>query len=507
MMRIYIYDVTNSNLIECVARDLSAGEFLTYTGTFQTAPDSTSYRLIFHVADTTTDAFTINIDNVSVGPANYISGPPVTDWKDYTPILTHISGGATNATTQGKWKRVGGELHARMTVTFSAASAAFNQIILSIPAGLTIDITKLPTLSTDNELYIGQSFSVDTGSNTYLGDARYYSNRALLQYHAPNNSSAAFFSQAAPFTFGANDSITAVIKVPIVGWSSNCVMSSTTMNREIAVTGESNGGTALTADVTDIDFTETLDTTAAWSGTQFTAPESGRYQVSGMAYFTAPAARGFKVFIDGSYSKTIGWSPSTAYGMAFNSTIELVKGEVLSFRIYPTSTLQAGASLHHLGITNLNTGTQTIMASEKVGAKYSISSGQSIAHGASYSTIIFDTKIIDTHNTFNASTGIFTAPMSGMYAVDAIVNLNVSAPAGTNAEVYRRIYDETNTSAIAVGKSYIVSSLSRVQAYPLSTLISLDKGQQVSFGFLQLDGKTHSLSTVAAENWISIYSI
>lgn len=64
----YIYDVTNSSLIQPAGYSLSnVGVESTKQFTFQ-GTGSTSYRLIIHVASTSASAYSVKFDNISVGP-------------------------------------------------------------------------------------------------------------------------------------------------------------------------------------------------------------------------------------------------------------------------------------------------------------------------------------------------------------------------------------------------------------------------------------------------------
>lgn len=67
-IRIFIYDITNATLITPFRHPIR-DDYGYYEADFQTAADSTSYRLIFHVATTNALAYTLKIDNIEVGPA------------------------------------------------------------------------------------------------------------------------------------------------------------------------------------------------------------------------------------------------------------------------------------------------------------------------------------------------------------------------------------------------------------------------------------------------------
>ena len=66
---VYIYDVTGSVLIQPAAYHiLNSTLAQKWTGSFQVPSGSTSFRLAYHVASTSASAYTVKIDNVSVGP-------------------------------------------------------------------------------------------------------------------------------------------------------------------------------------------------------------------------------------------------------------------------------------------------------------------------------------------------------------------------------------------------------------------------------------------------------
>lgn len=66
-IKIFIYDATNTNLIRVNGEDLKAGKG-THFAQFQTAHDSISYRLIFHIASTNAAAYNVFLDEVRVSP-------------------------------------------------------------------------------------------------------------------------------------------------------------------------------------------------------------------------------------------------------------------------------------------------------------------------------------------------------------------------------------------------------------------------------------------------------
>lgn len=132
----YIYDVSNSRLIEPAGMKIQSGVKL--KATFQTSSDSTSYRLIFHQSLTGTSAYTLKIDNISVGPQVTASGYAGSDWVAYTPTGAWIAGSPVYT---GRWRRVGDELEGQVNVLLAGATTAAG-FTASIPPGLVIDQLK-----------------------------------------------------------------------------------------------------------------------------------------------------------------------------------------------------------------------------------------------------------------------------------------------------------------------------------------------------------------------------
>ncbi|MEZ0208746.1 MAG: hypothetical protein ACAH17_01035, partial [Candidatus Paceibacterota bacterium] len=85
---VYIYDVTNSRLIEPAPIKLDGavvGTNYKYVSSFQSSSNSTSYRLIVHCATTSASAYTVKFDNVAVGPSVVTTGAFISDWQSFTP--------------------------------------------------------------------------------------------------------------------------------------------------------------------------------------------------------------------------------------------------------------------------------------------------------------------------------------------------------------------------------------------------------------------------------------
>ena len=155
-----------------------------------------------------------------------ITTPIVTEWANYTPVVTNGSGAISNFTSSGEYRRVGDTLEVSGLIKFSAASGAFSEINVSVPSGLIIDTTKLnSSVSLDTNIGDGSIYDsaillvpakVYYNNSTTLVQLRYLSSSPGT--NPVNVSAGQIISNTLPFTFGASDSISYNFKVPIVGW-------------------------------------------------------------------------------------------------------------------------------------------------------------------------------------------------------------------------------------------------------------------------------------------------
>ncbi len=124
---------------------------------------------------------------------------------------------------------------------------------------------------------------------------------------------------------------------------------------KIRASGLGNGGTSLTGNTTNIDFTEISgsDTNNAWNGTQFTAPKPGYYKAKGSIALTAGVAGLVNAYIDGSLSRMIGTTGNDAYNYhTFSWEGKLNKDQVLSIRFSANATLSNSSTLHWIEIAS-----------------------------------------------------------------------------------------------------------------------------------------------------------
>ena len=126
----------------------------------------------------------------------------------------------------------------------------------------------------------------------------------------------------------------------------------------LVVEGAGGGGTVLTANVTDVTFTEVTDTGGNgnnWDGSVFTAPEDGIYHFTGMIRMTSSSGNSFDMYKNTINYRMITTVVSTAYKQ-FSETVSLLKSDTISIRSDTGVTLSTSTTDHHISITKLGVG-------------------------------------------------------------------------------------------------------------------------------------------------------
>lgn len=116
------------------------------------------------------------------------------------------------------------------------------------------------------------------------------------------------------------------------------------------VTGAGNGGGTMTANVTDVDFTEVTDEAGAWNGSQYTVPFDADITISGSVAMIVSTVI-IQLYKNGTLYKQIAAGAATVNEMAFGITEKFSQGDVLSIRLTATKTLNNSAAHHHIEIT------------------------------------------------------------------------------------------------------------------------------------------------------------
>ena len=498
-VRVYIYDVTNSQKIEVIDRDLLASAQGKYVGTFQTSSNSTSYRLIFHVASVNALAYTVEIDNVFVGQQTIVKGPIVTDWK-----TSSITSAITNTTIEAIEARNGENVIIKGTITFTGTPAGTFALNLPYP----IDITKLSYNSSTplGILTIGIS-------SRYFGYVR-YSSPTVGTLMVDIGSSIVTVSPTVPATFVTNSNLNFEISYPVVGWSSNTVLSEDAGNREIVcILSEALSQSLADNVTTKVAFTSAVnkinDTTNSWDTVnhRYNVPESGFYDIIGSIGFgsTGTTVRNIQaiLYVNG---VNVGNNTNNALnGNTGNVEISRVrylnKGDYVELYTYQNDVAAATSftATSARFIIAKRSSPQTIAASEVVAVRAASSSGAPIT--ATPTTYVYESTAIDTHNAYNSS-GIFTAPQSGFYNIKAALRIGTYTLSNTQLLLLEIVTSNSGTVQRGIVWGDGQSKSPQVQS---DTTVFLSKGDTAR---VQVSTTINTASTnVSAYSTLSITKI
>lgn len=496
---VYIVDVTNGTVIQPAGFQVQnisgvAGKEL---ATFQTASNSTSYRLCLHVASTSTSAYTLRIDNVQVGPVNATFSTPVTDWVSYTPTGSWTA----NTTYAGRWRQVGDTREYQVRIALSGAPTAAT-LTVNLPSGHVIDTARLASgTNTDIALPGGDGTYLDSGS--FLGIAKAtYNNTTSVQVRATtvaNPHSLIQVTQASPITFASGDSIDFTFTVPIVGLSASAqVVSDSSEGRVVAArartatAGSYPNAAATIVDFNTVDF-DTVGAVTTGAGWRFTARVPGRYQVSAAILTDITTANGaceLVLFRNGSRSTALcvftNKLTSSRYELRGSTSVTLSAGDYIDIRFDNNSggtrTLVTDGSYNYVDIALIQ-GSQTLLGGETVAASLSTSTTNTSNDA--------ETLITFTNTDYNyagtVTSSRITVPVSGLYKIEASLAWTANNSNSRYIIVRRNgsnLFSRVQTTYIGNSYHQSISKSIRLLAGDFIELV----GRQNSGGALALDG-------------------
>lgn len=208
-LEVYVYDVTNAQLITLTSgKNLKAGSN-EYVGTFTSNANSLNYRLIFHVASANTLVWDVLLENVTVGPEREIVYPAITNWEDVSISLSAASW-TSNHSVIAKRRRIGDTV--KYNVQINIEGTVSGTLIVETPEEL--DFSKRVTFTSYGPFGNAIIYDAGTGSNRQLGTITYGSGGWLIR---PNFSGSAV-NGSHPFTFSNSDRIVMEWEFPVLGW-------------------------------------------------------------------------------------------------------------------------------------------------------------------------------------------------------------------------------------------------------------------------------------------------
>lgn len=505
-IQVYIYDVTNSAWIQPAgAYGMTQGFGVgVVTGTFQSSSNGTQYRIAFVNINASAGAFTMLMDDITISPQTTNIGPVVTDLTNtYTAVITGSTtpGTMTYSSNTLSWQQIGDQIRVTGNIRISSVTTSpTGNISINLPPNINWDPAKQSDSGRGN-------FGTTTSKINSINLAT-----SFLTITAPSTNSvtvASGVSSLGPFV--ATDELKVDFMMPIQGWSSNVQMSNDIDTRVVAL---SVFKSTIQAIATSVDTTVTgydtalVDTHSSFNATTgvYTIPVSGKYKVDMTTHFVSNATgyRVTQILKDGvvyQYGIIANAVSGDGTSTSASAIIDCTAGTQISQRVYQTSggllNIRALSNATSIHINRLS-GPAVIAATESVNVVYETSAGQSIPTGSN-TTVVFGTKVKDSHGTYNSSTGIWTCAVSGSY----LLNANVGFVA--NATGIRRIQAVQAGSASVTRKGQLMTATSTdTNTVNIVAPFQCLAGDTINVQALQTSGGALNLSTQASENYINI---
>jgi hypothetical protein len=463
-----IYDVTNSAIIQVASpwgmnRSSGVGKF---TSTFQASASGTQYRVIIFFANALASAGTFYFDDFSVSPIGAAADGRVIAAKYTGALSSTIPSSATTVIFGTKVIDQTGSMNAG-TGVYTCPIAGIYRVSANIPLVAAGTLTRY-------DMHIRQNSA--NKQTTFI---------------SPAINTVSALTGATLLNCAAGDTID--VTVNYSGTTGGTFTDTQDINIE-RLSGPTSGdegrvvafrGTqssqALTANTTDIAFTASNDTHAAWSGTAYVVQISGYYLVSHSGYLGSTAT--IDLYQNAVNIQQLG-SCNTGQRYAGYAIISCKAGDSLTVRSNATTTLTSGILI----ITRL-TGPAVATAQETVAASYSYSSTQSFANNTTV-TMTPDSKVFDTHNAYSTGTGLLTVPISGKWRVSAFTNLtSLTASNGT------MILAVIKNGSIGLRMARTAISIDTNQGVNGSIIVSANAGDTLGATLFQSNGATRTNET------------
>lgn len=483
-IRAWVYDVDNSQLIAVTPYQWDgSGAFL---GEFQ-ATTSLNYRILLHVATTNANAYDIAIDDVSVSPTHFVYGN-LQD-RQYDLTVTGTSSWSTGHAKGIPYKTKDGTWRLRFNIYGTTSSVSSVSIHI---AGITSIATYEQAIAESN-----------------------YGGTHLYQYINPNSDQIDIAGTTATTKWFCSGDVE-LASMPT--WAVDFYPVQYGDQYDGRVVGAAfTFADAAGVSTTPVKLNLSLNTAAMKdshggfdaANNRYLIKVSGTYKIGGLAYmygFTSSPAVNIYAYKNGAYVSggdlVSRWAvANTAVG--FNCSLDLVAGEYIEiFANTQAGSCNIGTGLSHFEITR-EAGPATIAASEKVSAFYTSTAALSIPDNTE-TTVVFATKVSDTHVKMNTSTGAYTIGKAGLLDLSSQIRIAPSFVWNAGDYIYYRLYINSTVVAesVAFGEATACTqtptSHVSIFGYPVNV------GDVVICKVIQTSGASVSLSTAANYNFISL---
>jgi hypothetical protein len=251
--------------------------------------------------------------------------------------------------------------------------------------------------------------------------------------------------------------------------------------------GEGNGGGALTANVTDVDFTQVEANGGQWDGSGYTADEDEVIELMGCIGTSPGVSALWYVYIDGTLSKLLINDAVSLQRHTFSTKIKLNRGERLSIRSNTGATLNNTTNEHYITITARKGVTSSVLfPNREISGEAERVANQSLIN-ASVTVIQLNTIVTDTIGAWDVITNYeYEAKEKGTYDVEAIIQYAANATGSRN--VGFRVIRPSGTTDIYPTQIGANPSGGASTICPGSYAFELDAGDKVRLLGFQASG-------------------
>jgi hypothetical protein len=429
-IRVYIYDITNTQVIEPLAVEVFAKERGgKHVAAFQTNSDSVDYRLIFHIASANALAYTFKIDNIFLGPSIPSAGVPD----------KQITLAANGDFTSGNIEivRIGN------TVTITCLEGLGH----TSASSASTSVGFLPSWAIPQAEY--RNVYASTGSILRQFEFRVNGQINVEYRNYSGTLTAAVGAGAFSFSYIASPSNEIASSREVIG-----EVRTATIN--LTGSGDFTGGQIKVSKVGNQVIVEAFES------------------LTHASLVAASSATGVIPL----WARPNSTNKTNTYTSGVNDIRTILitpSGQITStyFNYSGTATTRTSSgtfTVPYITAEDSN-GIQGFAFDTTVAALYRQNSGQATS---GVTTIIYNSKEKDTHNAYNLSNGRYTAPISGLYSVSAIYRTAPRIWAVNDVvAIYFRINNATN---FLIKSLRVYTTSSQGMSYGASSLVYLNKG-------------------------------
>lgn len=475
----FLYDVTNSQLLSPNPIFLDGSGY--YAGSIQLPTNCASIRIILHVATTNALAWTLKCDDfdLDLNANEFINSQ--SDWVAYTPVFQ----GFGTVTNQEIYYRENGpdlEIQAKFTCgTVTASEAQFG-----LPNGRKVSsiITSIQN--------VGEVIVKATTSGNFNQNALAVAGNSYLNFGIKSAANDGLTALAGNVAFSNTIVVSFFARVPAAGLTSGYAHPAAIgLNSLVSFVG-TQVTEALTANVTNVTFTATKDTTGSWSTNIYNVRSPGDYQVDASIVVSGAAA--LHVYKNGSLYRSIGGSTTAGFVMSGSVVVpDLIYGDTISIRSNTSVTGTIGT------LSIFKVGSQAQPYAPRIAYLKELQASGTAGHaGATFTSGSFATRFLNTSSGdlsfVSLSSNQFTL-QPGTYHIEA------SSPAffcDQHVTKLRNITDSTDT---------IIGSVEMAAVNPQNTSTSRSEINDVfSITSAKVFEIQHRCTTTRATNGFGIAS-